>query len=166
MTEQEKLMSFNTLQHIAHVRNLLGVVVVGLIERAKEHDQTKLKEPELPIFVEYTPKLAQSTYGSEAYKRFLQEMKPALDHHYAENRHHPEHFPNGVNDMNLVDLIEMLCDWMAASSRHNDGDIKKSIEINKQRFGLSDQLVAILCNTIKLLEVCIVMYVVIVAFNI
>jgi len=39
-----------------------------------------------------TPKLAGSTYGSEEYKAFLGQMKPALDHHYAVNDHHPEHF--------------------------------------------------------------------------
>jgi hypothetical protein len=152
MTDQEKLTNFETLQHISHVRDFLGIGVCDIIIRAKEHDQTKLQEPELSIFIEYTPKLAQSTYGSEEYKQFLKEMKPALDHHYAENRHHPEYFPNGVNDMNLIDLLEMLCDWKAATLRHNNGDIKKSIEINKQRFGLSEQLVAILHNTIKMLE--------------
>ena len=31
------------------------------------------------------------TYGSDEYKACLTEMKPALDHHYAANRHHPEH---------------------------------------------------------------------------
>lgn len=119
--------------------------------RAGEHDMSKLSSPEIEIFVEYTPKLAGSTYGSEEYKRFLTEMKPALDHHYAVNRHHPEHFDNGVNDMNLLDLLEMLCDWKAATMRHNDGDIVKSIEYNKDRFGLSDQLTQILMNSVNLL---------------
>jgi hypothetical protein len=37
-------------------------------------------------------------------------MAPALKHHYENNRHHPEHFKNNIDDMNLIDLIEMLCD--------------------------------------------------------
>jgi hypothetical protein len=53
--------------------------------------------------------------------------------------------------MNLIDLVEMLCDWKAASERHNDGNIKKSIEINTARFGLSWQLAKILENTADLL---------------
>jgi hypothetical protein len=50
--------------------------------------------------------------------------------------------------MTLVDVMEMLVDWKAASERHDDGDIERSLEINEDRFGLSPQLVAILYNTI------------------
>jgi hypothetical protein len=85
-----------------------------LSKRAVNHDKSKLESPEKEIFEEYTPKLKGTTYGSEEYKEFLKEMKPALDHHYANNRHHPEHFKNGVNDMNLFDLLEMAADWLAA----------------------------------------------------
>ena len=48
-------------------------------------------------------------------------FKPAIDHHYANNRHHPEHWPNGINDMTLMDLIEMLADWKAATARNKNG---------------------------------------------
>lgn len=54
--------------------------------------------------------------------------------------------------MNLVDIIEMLCDWKAATLRHADGDIYKSIEINQKRFGYSDELKSIFINTIKCIE--------------
>lgn len=40
-----------------------------------------------------------------------------------------------------------MCDWKAASMRHEDGDIRKSIEKNTKRFNLSPQLVNILKNT-------------------
>jgi hypothetical protein len=49
--------------------------------------------------------------------------------------------------MTLVDLIEMLADWKAATERHDDGDLAKSLEVQRERFRLSDQLVAILRNT-------------------
>jgi hypothetical protein len=54
--------------------------------------------------------------------------------------------------MNLVDLVEMLCDWKASSTRHNDGNIRKSIEINAERFGINQQLVKILENTAELFD--------------
>ena len=76
-------------------------------------------------------------------------MKPALDHHYAVNSHHPEHYPNGIDDMDLVDLVELTCDWIASSKRHEDGNIYKSISLNKDRFGMSDQLCRILENTVN-----------------
>ncbi len=338
LTLEQKATNYDTFRHIERVRNLLNVCAVELLARGQAHDQTKLESPEVEAFTEYTPKLAACTYGSDEYKSFLAAIKPALDHHYANNRHHPEFqrtseewrpvvgfedshevssfgnvrtidrvasrsgktgdlklkgqvlkqfiTPKGyarlqlvgvhgtsnlmvhrivaeafvanpedkpqvnhidgdklnnrpsnlewvtasenlqhayendlkkapikycvecpslglvafgctdmedqlrsagyhkasaagiwnainrggkhldlefvgsrfeewmdspVNDMNLLDILEMLCDWKAASERHNDGNIRKSIEINANRFGLSPQLVRILENTADLL---------------
>jgi hypothetical protein len=149
MSEQETI--DETKKHISNVIHCILRVIHELAERAINHDQSKLLPPELQTFMEYTPKLATSTYGSDEYKQFLAEMKPALDHHYECNRHHPEHFKeDGVNGMNLVDLIEMLCDWKAATLRHNDGNIIKSIEFNKTRFNMSNQLTQILLNSVGL----------------
>jgi hypothetical protein len=54
-----------------------------------------------------------------------------------------------VSQMSLFDILEMLMDWKAASERHENGDIIKSIEHNKERFGISDQLTNILLATVK-----------------
>ena len=151
LSEAEKATNYDTMRHIERVRNLLNVCVKDLIKRGELHDQTKLASPEVELFTEYTPKLAGCTYGSPEYQSFLKAIKPALDHHYAHNRHHPEHHKNGIEDMNLLDIVEMLCDWKAASERHNDGNIRKSIEINANRFNMSPQLVKILENTADLL---------------
>jgi hypothetical protein len=137
------------LKHIKLVRHNINVIKKYLRHRGEEHDKSKLNSPEYEIFEEYTPKLKATTYNSDEYKKYLKEMKVALDHHYSVNRHHPEHFKNGINDMNLVDVIEMLSDWMAATLKHDDGDIYKSIEINRKRFSISDQLAQILINTVK-----------------
>lgn len=51
--------------------------------------------------------------------------------------------------MDLIDLMEMMCDWKAATLRHNDGDINKSLEINQKRFGYSDELKEIMKNSLK-----------------
>lgn len=142
----------DTKQHIANVDKFMSFVADAVNKRKHEHDASKLQDPELQIFTEYTPKLAGATYGSDEYKTFLKEMKPALDHHYKVNRHHPEHFENGIKGMDLVDVIELICDWKAASLRHDDGDIMKSIEINQKRFSYSDDLKAILINTAKLFD--------------
>ncbi|HDZ13539.1 hypothetical protein LCGC14_1273470 [marine sediment metagenome] len=170
-----------TLKHIEEVKKQIDIVVVALQDRAAKHDASKLESPEREIFDKYTPKLKGTTYGSEEYKQCLAGMKTALDHHYASNRHHPEHFVyhecNGcferyyqevnicnicgysqftdrpdIAQMNLIDLVEMFCDWKAATLRHTDGDIKKSIAINKKRFEISDELTAILLNTVEILN--------------
>ena len=156
MTENEKAQHFETLKHIKEVARLLGYMSIELTERGMHHDQTKLEEPEVHIFAEFTPKLFGLTYGSEEYKATLKEMSPAIKHHHGCNRHHPEYFAeeakrkglaSPVDCMTLVDLVEMLCDWKAATLRHEDGDIVKSIDINRERFGISDQLASILRNT-------------------
>lgn len=138
-----------TQEHIMKVGEYITKLHYELTERKRWHDHSKLKEPEKAIFDEYTPKLRDCTYGSEEYKSYLESMKVALDHHYEENRHHPEHFENGIQGMTLVDLCEMIADWKAASLRHADGDIIKSIEFNQKRFGFSDELKQIFENTVK-----------------
>ena len=120
--------------------------------QTENHDRSKLESPEAEVFEVMTEKLKGSTYGSPEYTAMLAEMKPALDHHYAHNRHHPEYHKDGIKGMNLIDLMEMVCDWKAATLRHADGDIEKSLEINQKRFGYSDELRQIFINTIKELE--------------
>jgi hypothetical protein len=139
----------STLEHIEEVRRLLRILASELLMRGEEHDRSKLSPEELDIFAEYGPKLKTTTYGSEQYKQQLEEMGVALKHHYRNNRHHPEHFERGVRDMTLVDLVEMFCDWLAATRRHADGDIFKSIKGNTARFGLDPQVADILTNTAK-----------------
>lgn len=171
-----------THEHIAEVDKRIGYVIRELRCRALDHDKSKLGSPEREIFDEYTPKLKGTTYGSIEYRKYLKEMQFALDHHYKNNRHHPEHFsyyecngcfkrfsdimPNycdvcgysqfqkrtDISQMNLIDIIEMLCDWKAATLRHADGDMHKSIKINKDRFEISEQLTQILHNTVGLIE--------------
>lgn len=141
----------DTYEHILQVQRFLSLAIKDLLERQLEHDQSKLTSPEVEYFDKYTPLLAGITYGSEEYKKCLADMKPAIDHHQARNRHHPEYHKEGIRDMNLIDLLEMLCDWKAATMRHNDGNILKSLDHNEKRFNFSPELKAILLNTIKYL---------------
>jgi len=139
----------DTIAHIADVTSNIHQVIGQLHQRSMEHDLSKLAEPEKSMFDEYTPKLRALTYGTPEYEACRVAMGEALNHHYAHNSHHPEHYANGVAGMSLLDLIEMLCDWKAATKRHADGDIGKSLMVNKTRFGLDDQLASILENTIR-----------------
>lgn len=138
-----------TVKHITAVRGLLLRAAWALVERAHAHDASKLEEPERAAFAEWTPKLAALTYGSPEYEEARAALAPALAHHYSLNRHHPEFHPDGVAGMNLIDLVEALCDWAAAAKRHNDGDLRKSIEINQERFGYSDAVKRLLANTAR-----------------
>lgn len=184
----------DTLKHIKRVAQLLTEAASELIHRANIHDNSKLESPEKELFDEFTPKLKDCTYGSDEYKEYLKGLEVALDHHYANNSHHPEHynkwycklcretvkesetwvhpdhgrvcrcsgghmihecrfdaedFRPGINGFDLFDLIEMFFDWKAATERHADGDMMKSIDINQSRFHMSDQLCDIFRNTVN-----------------
>jgi hypothetical protein len=154
----------DTWEHIDNVRWKLSAVIADLQHRAVTHDRSKLFPPELEAFDIATPKLAGLTYGTPEYKESLRELGVALEHHYAFNSHHPEHYEDGIAGMTLLDLIEMLVDWKAASERMRkpmpaapgrpeapqyDNDFTRSIALNQERFGYSDEMRAILTNTAR-----------------
>lgn len=144
---------FQTMRHIETVRNYISLCIKELLDRQMHHDQSKLEGEECEAFEVLTERLHGLTYGSEEYKSNLRQYAPAIQHHYKNNRHHPEHFPDGgILKMNLIDLLEMLCDWKSASLRHADGDIWRSLDINKERFGYDEQLHIIFQNTVQWLE--------------
>ena len=142
----------DTVKHIQRVQQLLLSVGVNLMKRADSHDQSKLSDIEKEAYDEETPKLRETTYRTPEYFAAFEPMKEAITHHYQHNSHHPEHYANGIDGMSLLDLIEMLVDWKAASERHADGDFLASIEFNQKRFGYTDQMKSVLLNTARELE--------------
>lgn len=141
-----------TQKHIEKVRKYIRFFTDKLTTRGVNHDASKMESPEIELFAEHTDNLKNMVYNSPEYQQSLKELKPALEHHYAINRHHPEHFPNGINDMTLIDLIEVIADWKAASERYKNGNLLVSIENNAERFNITDQLKQILINTAKTLD--------------
>ena len=142
----------DTLKHIEQVQKYLKEIMDEIFIRSIRHDRSKLISPEKEGFDEAVPKLWNLTYGSPEYLKSLGEMEDILRHHYDENSHHPQHYENGVDDMDLLDIIEMFTDWKAATLRHRDGNFLVSVEQNKGRFGLSEQLYKIFVNTAKRLN--------------
>ena len=141
-----------TQKHIEKVRHYIRFFTDKLTTRGEQHDASKLTSPEVELFAEHTERLAEIEYGSEDYKKELEALKPALDHHYSVNKHHPQYYPNGVEGMSLIDLVEMIADWKAASERYNSGNLLKSIELNIKRFNIEPQLGQILINTAKVMD--------------
>lgn len=91
----------------------------------RKHDLSKYDDDEWSVFEKYTPLLPTMEYGSEEYKKSLEKMRPGLEKHYMKNSHHPEHFVDGIEGMNLFQMLEMLVDWYVAS--------KGKIDIKKQQ---------------------------------
>lgn len=141
--------TFDTQDHIGKVQKRIQEVRANLAGRAVRHDASKLEEPEKSGFDVLSAKLAELTYGSDEYHAALIEAGPTVDHHYACNSHHPEFYPDGIAGMSLLDIVEMLCDWKAASERTKQGSIAQSLAHNRMRFQIDDQLAAILENTVR-----------------
>lgn len=138
-----------TYKHIQQVSNNLNIFIRELVKRGEVHDASKLESPELEGFAVALPKLKNTEYGSQEYRELLSSIKPTIEHHQSKNRHHIEFHENGIDDMDLVDLLEMVSDWRAASNRNKNGNVRKSLEKNASRYGITPQLEAILRNTIE-----------------
>ena len=139
----------DTREHIRKVRDRIFDVIENLTIRGQRHDASKLEEPEKSGYGHLQTRLASIVYGTDEYRAALAEAKDTIAHHYAHNSHHPEHYENGVAGMSLLDVLEMLCDWKAASERTKQGSIQQSLPINRERFGISNQLYSILENTVR-----------------
>jgi hypothetical protein len=137
----------DTREHIFQVAARLQAVCRELEHRGKRHDASKLEPQEKPHFDALGERLKGLVYGSAEYRGAIENLRPALTHHYAKNSHHPEHYAEGVAGMDLIDLIEMYCDWAAAALRTKDGNLADSLEINIARFGIGAPLADILRNT-------------------
>lgn len=128
---------YETTKHKLWVLWYVLMACVALIRRAIMHDLSKYSPIEADGFIKMLPRLKVSTYGSEEYHGLLEELKPTLDHHYSNNRHHPEYFGGTIHAMTPIDVIEMLCDWRAAVRRHANGDMAHSLGVNSKRFEMT-----------------------------
>lgn len=135
-----------TLRHIDSVRAKIFKVVDELTQRAKFHDSSKLREPELSLWrkMDDEPKYP---YGSSKYKEKMKKFGKVFRIHYKENRHHPEHFLNGVLDMTLVDLTEMLCDWLSYKKFYSVREIIELMDRQCERFHYGEETRSLLTNT-------------------
>lgn len=136
----------STKEHIGVVYQYLLDFAAEMIRRGEVHDASKLLPPEKEAFDRETPLLKSLTFGSDDYKASLARLGSALQHHYAHNSHHPEYYDNGIDDMDLFDLVEMFCDWRAAAQRGANKTV--NLEVCRQRFDISPQLMSIFQNTL------------------
>lgn len=139
----------DTQDHIERVGDFMDTAIQNLKKRAETHDASKLQDPEKETWDRVTPLLKDLEYGTEEYRASLREIKPAIQHHYRENDHHPEHYSEGgIGAMSMLALIEMLCDWRAASERSKQSmSFMESLEYNRDRYEIPEPLFIVLVNT-------------------
>jgi hypothetical protein len=122
-----------------------------LYRRGLSHDLSKYRWSEAKAFAKVIFDLKGLTYGSEGYIKSLRSIKPSINLHYKRNPHHPQYYniKDGYKYMSEIDKFEMIADWIAAVTRHSDGCIFKSLDINQERFGYTDKDKEWLINIVK-----------------
>lgn len=127
-------------------------LVSKLMQRASEHDLSKFSPIEVQSFTINIPLVdaAQKRWGYESpeHKAARAALGEGLKHHYESNTHHPEHFANGIDGMNVLDIVEMLCDWWGVADA-KDADVMEFIQSNAKRFGITVQLKVAMENTVR-----------------
>ena len=136
------------IDHKQRVAGYMQIVANELFKRATVHDNSKFSPEEFDLYEATFPELEKYTYGSQEYEEAVKKLGPAWSHHCQVNDHHPEYFRDGVRGMNLIQLVEMLCDWLATSER-SQRDFLQGLEMNKERFHIDDQLFEAFKNTVR-----------------
>ncbi|MGH7274768.1 MAG: DUF5662 family protein [Nitrospiria bacterium] len=113
-------------RHQTLVRRNLSKLAKALEARALIHDMSKLELDELAGFVEIQQIARNHKIDSPEYKASLAARLP-------------EYYPDGIRDMSLLDLIEMVCDWEAASKTYGKTSLAESLPIQKERFKVTDE---------------------------
>jgi len=128
------------MMHISEVRRNLALIQSNLEGRGIVHDLSKLTEIEFDAFVSTRPEFEKANFGTPEYQECVDAIRPAIDHHHFNNRHHTQFFTNGFADMNLLDILEMLADWQAASRRSPNLTFKDSLPRAFKQYSIPENM--------------------------
>lgn len=147
------------LKHYAAITKHKGLVMWYIIKfcahllwRGVIHDLSKYRDEEAVGFSLNLKRLNSVKYSSAEYQVMIKErgsLAKAVDHHHRVNRHHPEYHRDGIRDMDMFDIVEMLCDWVASARASKHGNVFASIKSGEYRFDMPPELSLIFKNTTK-----------------
>ena len=149
-------------QHCQAVGETINHICNHLHNRAINHDKSKYKDDEFEGFCYFNTLDPNLEYGSKKHKEAIERIKPYTENtlklHYSRNSHHPE-FHDNLEDMTLLDLIEMVCDWKSASIvYHNQENVEESkkafehsIKICKEKYNFTETQLWIIDQVAELL---------------
>jgi len=144
----------NIGKHIKYVQQNMQLIIDKLTKRAIEHDESKYFPDEVEDHFFSPSRPTGAAYDSDEYREWQETMKnyPGTVLHKTRNDHHPEHYAD-INDMPLIALIEMVCDWKAAHQIQNsEGDWKDSIEINDETYKFNCHQLWVIRQVAQLLD--------------
>lgn len=147
------IMSLTTKEYVEKhqrtVRKRLSHFSTILQSRAFIHDESKLQEPEYSLWKQMDEE-PRYPYGTKEYISKLDRWQHLFRMHWndSRNRHHPEHFTNPITEMDLMDMIEMLCDWLGYKEVLSYTEASKLVDSQCKRFNFPDEFRYLLLNTL------------------
>ncbi len=136
------------VEHKKKVGRALRQLAGELEKRAEHHDDSKLMFPELLWLVEMDRDNEKIPYGTKEYLERRDKYKEFFNHHYQFNSHHPEHHQNGVKDMDLVDLVELVVDWCSYSKGLSVNEALDLVDKQAKRFDFGEEMSDVFKNTL------------------
>lgn len=137
--------------HIKNVRKDMRELASIIVSRSDEHDASKLEEPELSGYIQMDQE-PRYPYGTREYQEKMKKYSWLFRQHWKTNRHHPEYFKDiggFESQANLIDVIEMLCDWLSYKNNLTYLDATKLVAQQCKRFGFSETMENLLMNTLR-----------------
>ncbi len=142
--------------HKKNVETNINKIAIELEKRSKTHDQDKMtNEVIYRAYAKYSKKQRSLPYGSKEREELEngEAMGEATTLHVINNRHHFYDERNSMteNEVDLVDLVEVLSDWVGAMRRHNlstEEEIER-LELIFKKHKISKTLGQLLLNTYK-----------------
>ncbi len=120
--------------HKSMITSDMELVSKYLLEKAKTHDDDKIKEGYVKsVYDEHFPLLKQIEFGTDEYRQYeLTHFKKAHELH-AQNRHHFYNPVNTQNDTDLFDLIEAMIDIKQSQKQYAEYDIEKIMDTYRSK---------------------------------
>lgn len=139
------------IEHKKKVMDIMYDIANMIMKRGYIHDDSKLQD-EFDSWVEYYIPENERDIESEEYKKSFEALKEVREQHYMKNRHHMEFYNGDIKKINVVDLIEIIVDWIASASSQDKGNLRVTIEKARERFKFSKDIESIILNTLELVE--------------
>lgn len=136
-------------EHKAKVQKWLSLFSSELYKRSLEHDNSKLKEPELSGWraMDQEPRYK---YGTKEYKDKVDRYEWLMKEHWSKNRHHPGYWDinKDEKDKDLIDIIEMMVDWLSYKDHISYVEASELVKKQTERYNFSEELSELILNTL------------------
>lgn len=153
-TSQEMKFLATMIRHRDNIQTALSRIVNEIEERGLRHDLSKFKEDEAEGFVRINKTARNCEYGSEEYENTMVKEKGedgCITKHFSRNRHHVE-FHDSAHDMTFIDIIEMVCDWWAASKTYGTNTLQKKLPELKEQGDFSEPQLWLIDEVVEMLN--------------